>query len=256
MKKFKPEVSVMMPTFNTIKHLDGAVLSILSQAHKNWELLGYDDGSDDGTFERMQFWEEQDERIKAVKPFAEHGQYIDLCNQMLADAQGEFVARMDADDISLPNRLSTQIDFMKRKQNAILLGGMCLSIIEAEGDKLTDQYPWEANIIKPVASRDVPVNQDIRTHHRIVHGTMLTRKDELEAAGGYDDLSPIEDWDVSLKMAERGDVYVLPDVMYLRRIHNANNSKGHPNKQRAFQAIKDRYDLDIKDLPRSRPANL
>lgn len=252
-----PEITVMMPTFNTVEYIDSAILSVLAQEGTNWRMLAYDDHSDDGTHERLQFWANQDPRITVGRPFDDHGHYTDICNQLLEDAQSLYVARMDSDDISLPHRLKTQLEFMQGRDTATLIGGMGLNIIEAEGGRISDEYPWESEIIKPVASYEETVNDAIRTHHRIIHGTLFGRKDDLVEIGGYQDLFPIEDWELTLRVAEEGGaVYVIPEIVYLRRVHSHNASKGHPNKQAAFQYIVDRYNLNLEELPRSRPAHL
>lgn len=250
-----PKISIMMPTYNAGEYIDAAILSMLSQDEVDWEMLCYDDCSDDGTFERLTFWAGMDSRIKAVQPHADHGNYIDNCNLMLDDAKGEFVARMDADDISLPVRLREQYEFIVGKPNASLIGAMALNIIEAE-NQIVDDYPWEAGVIKPVASRENPVNEAIRTHHRLIHGTLFSRRSTLQSLGGYEDLWPIEDWDISLKAAEAGEIYILPEILYLRRIHPSNHSKDDPNKDRAFDLINQKHGLKLEERPKTRPKHL
>lgn len=252
-----PEVTVMMPTYNALSYVDSAILSLLSQTHKDLEILAYDDHSNDGTFERLEFWASQDKRIKIDRPFNEHGHYTEICNQMVEDARTEFIARMDADDISLPDRIETQLEFLKKRKTASLIGSMALNIIEKEGSRISYDYPWESQIIKPVASREIPVNEHIKSHHRLVHGTLFTRKSTMLEIGGYKDLFPIEDWELTLRLdREQKEIYILPDILYMRRIHELNASKNHPNKIPSFEYIKKEYSLAIADLPRSRPANL
>ena len=250
-------VSVMMPTFNTVQYVDGAVLSLLAQNNVDMDVLAYDDHSTDGTYERLQFWSSVDGRIRVARPFREHGHYTDICNQLIEDASGEYVARMDSDDLSLPERLSTQKRFIEGRSKPALLGAMALTIIEEEGNRISNSFPWESTIIKPVASRETPVNEAIRSHHRLIHGTLFSRKSDILNIGGYRDLFPIEDWELSLRMADNGgEVFVLPDVLYMRRIHPLNASKGHEGKLPAFEFINREYDLGLKSLPRSRPSNL
>jgi len=250
-------VSVMMPTYNTVQYIDAALLSLMAQTDVEMEVLAYDDHSTDGTYERLQFWSKVDNRIRVARPFSEHGHYTDICNQLIEDSRGGFVARMDSDDISLPERLAVQKRFMHDRSNLTLLGAMALTIVTEEGNRICDTFPWESTIIKPVASREVPVNEAIRTHHRLVHGTLFSRRTDLLSIGGYEDLFPIEDWELSLKMADAGgEVFVLPDILYMRRIHPVNSSKEHPGKLPAFEYINKLYNLGLESLPRSRPANL
>jgi glycosyltransferase involved in cell wall biosynthesis len=244
-----PEVSVTMPTFNSLRFVDSAVLSILSQTHQDWELLAYDDCSDDGTFERMQYWSSVDDRIAVERPFEEHGHYTEICNQMIADSKGGFSARMDADDISLPNRLTTELDFLQRNRAAVLVGSMAVCIIGDQG-KPVDDYPWIAKCVEPVASNDQPVNEHLRTFNRLVHSSILARTSDVVKVGGYEDLFPLEDWDLALKLADIGLVYVLPDILTIKRQHGGNTSIAHPNFQKNLSAIKNKHGLQFEKLPR------
>lgn len=245
----KPEVSVMIPALDSIHYIDSAVLSVMTQTNPNWEMLAYDDGSTDGTYERLQFWATQDERIKVARPFEQPRQYADLCNQMLTDAEGEYMARLDCDDISLPNRLDTQLDFIRRKKDAVLLGSMVGFVMEAQGGKLTHDHPL-IDVVRSAASYDQPINDAIRSHHKVVHGgTFFARTQDMIDAGGYDNMLPLDDWDVSLRMAEQGAIYVVPELLYMKRIHAQSASKKHPNRQQAFEAIRDKYGLDMDELP-------
>lgn len=244
-----PTISVMMPTFNAIHYVDSAVLSVMSQTYPNWELLAYDDGSEDGTYERMKFWAQLDERIKAAQPFQEPRQYANLCNQMLADANGEYMARIDCDDISLPERLSNQLDFIRDNRSAVLVGTMLALIMESEGGKIVNDHPI-VDAVKKTASTQQPINEAIKEHHKVVHGgTFLARTQQMIESGGYDNMLPLDDWDVSLRMAEQGNIYVLSKMLYLKRIHKASASEKHPGRQQAFGAIKEKYRLNMTELP-------
>ena len=246
-----PEVTVMMPTYNSVRYVDAAVLSIIGSTLTSWELLAYDDRSDDGTLERLQFWAEQDERIVVAQPFADHGSYGEICNQMIADARGAYCARMDSDDVSMPTRLEREVDFLASRPGAILVGGMAHAIMEEEGGVLNTRYPWLAGLVAPVASETTPVNDALRTFNRMVHATIMARRQDLVDAGGYDTgLFPLEDWALALELAESGDVYVLPDILALKRQHAHNGSKRHPNLKPAFAIIRDRYGLPLTELPK------
>lgn len=244
-------VSVMMPTYNAVQYVDAAVLSVLSQHYRSWQLLAYDDHSDDGTYERLLFWASQDERIQVCRPFSSHGQYVDICNQMIADAGGEYLARLDADDITLPKRLSAELTFLQRNPAAVLVGSMALCLVtDNQGNRIISTYPWLEKIVKPVASTQVPVNEHLRTFNRMVHSSILARKDDVVAVGSYGELFPLEDWDLALKLATRGEVYVIPDVLTLKRQHDGNNSRAHPAFESALAAVKQSHGLELSRLPR------
>jgi glycosyltransferase involved in cell wall biosynthesis len=248
-------VSILMPTYNCVKYIDAAVLSIVAQTHQQFTLLAYDDHSNDGTFDHLKFWQGIDLRIRVRRPFSRNVGYLKLLNQMIDDTDTKYIARQDGDDISYPGRLESQLSFMKSHPNASLCGSQGGNIIDREGNRISFNYPWESQFVNPIASYDMSVNQLMRDHHRIIHGSMFSTVEAFRCVGKYDEsLAPVEDWDISLKLAQIGDVYVIPRKLYLRRIHDDNVSKGHPNKANAIAIIKERYGLNCGNVL-TRPSN-
>ncbi len=116
----KPRVTVLMPVYNCRQYAARAVSSILAQTFRDFELLIIDDGSNDGTAEQLGLI--ADQRIRIV----ENGTNIGVAgslNRGIDMAQGEYVARMDADDISLPDRLAKQVRFMDENPRIGISGG-------------------------------------------------------------------------------------------------------------------------------------
>lgn len=245
-----PEVSVLMPTYNAADYLDAAVLSILSQRFQNWEMLAFDDASNDGSYDRLKFWAAQDKRIKVSQPYENHGNYTQICNEMIDSSSGQYIARMDADDISLPNRLDKTVEFLKNNETAVAVGTVALALTEQNGvTQLTSNFSWLKRCVTPTASVTNPVNDHLRDINRVVHSTVLMRRENVINAGGYDDLFPLEDWDLMLKLSSVGNVFVLPDILGIKRQHDMNYSKKHPNLQNAFHIINSRHNLGLDKLP-------
>ncbi len=227
MGEVKPLVSVQLPSYNSANFLDASILSVLAQSFSDWELLAYDDGSDDKSYERLQFWANVDQRIKVCRPFKKHGHYIDLCNQMLDDSEGTFVARLDADDIALPNRLERQVAFMsdKKRDSVSAIGSLALTIWDNKDGSIDNTANWIRDFIEPVASFQRPVNMEMQSFNRVIHSTLFTRRDDIIKVGGYSDLGPVEDWDLMLSLSQLGEIFVLPNIDVLKRQHNDNFSK-------------------------------
>lgn len=115
-----PVISVGMPVYNCADTLGAAIRSILGQSFRDWELLIIDDGSRDGTVEVARGF--LDERIRVIND----GRHLGLAtrlNQAIALSQGQFFGRMDGDDISYPERLEIQIQFLRQHPEVDLLGG-------------------------------------------------------------------------------------------------------------------------------------
>lgn len=105
----QPLITVAMPIYNAGKHLRYAVLSIINQTYKNWELLIIDDGSTDGSLDSIA--DIQDARITLLKDNANQG-LANRLNQAIDLAKGEYFARMDQDDIAFPTRFEKQLEIL------------------------------------------------------------------------------------------------------------------------------------------------
>lgn len=107
-----------MPVYNAGKYLRPALISIINQTYTNWELIIADDGSTDGCLDNLR--ELNDSRIILLRDNVNKGIAVRL-NQMIDLAKGEYIARMDSDDISLPTRLELQLETLKQDKSIDLL---------------------------------------------------------------------------------------------------------------------------------------
>lgn len=121
MQADKDLISVGIPFFNAEKFLSKAIESVISQSYDNWELLLLDDGSTDGSLKTAKGFEQQDNRIKVFSDGKNKGLGARL-NEFAALSNGEYIARMDADDIMHPKRLETQLQILKDNPNIDVLG--------------------------------------------------------------------------------------------------------------------------------------
>ena len=110
-----PKISVIMGIYNGTETMDEAIESICKQSYQDWELIICDDCSQDKTLEKAKIWENRESRIKVIKNVKNQGLAATL-NHCLREASGEYIARMDDDDISYPNRFEKQVDFLDKNQ--------------------------------------------------------------------------------------------------------------------------------------------
>src|SRR5688500_3733490 len=122
-------VSVIMPVYNGERFLRDAVDSILRQTYRNFELIVVDDGSTDGTSQVLDRYQDQDRRVR-VHRHERNGGIVAARNQGCRLAQGRFIAVMDADDISIPERLARQIAFLEANPDIVAVGGWVCTISE------------------------------------------------------------------------------------------------------------------------------
>lgn len=114
-------ISIGIPFFNAEKYLGFAIQSIIAQSYENWELILVDDGSSDSSLKIAQDFECRDSRIRVISD-GENRKLSYRLNQLIQESKGEFIARMDADDIMHPRRLENQIAILKSHADIDVLG--------------------------------------------------------------------------------------------------------------------------------------
>lgn len=124
-----PLVSVIIPCYNAERFAEPAVRSIMDQTYKNLEILVADDCSTDGTFRILQKLEAEDTRIKLFRN-EENLKIVQTLNRLVIAASGKYIARMDADDISLPERIERQVSFLENKPDFSFCGTNAVFINE------------------------------------------------------------------------------------------------------------------------------
>jgi glycosyltransferase involved in cell wall biosynthesis len=146
MLNINPKVSVVMTVFNARNFVGGAIDSILSQTYRNLELIIVDDGSTDGSARIVNELAKRDSRIKLLFLRKNHGPCY-ASNVGIKEAKGIYLARMDADDISLPDRLENQVRFLQLHPEVAMLGGQC-KLIDKNGKFIGEKlFPLENNDI-------------------------------------------------------------------------------------------------------------
>src|SRR5262245_2251394 len=208
-----PQVSVVMPVYNAERYVARSVESILAQALTSFEFLIFDDGSQDCSLPILEQYAKQDERIRLfARP---HKGYVPWLNEGVNLARGEFIARMDADDISLPYRFTRQVDYLRMHPACVVVGCGTL-MIDPDGDPICEHRPHtdHATILETLTNG---------THGVIAHPTSMMRRDALLRIGGYrETYEPIEDFDLWLRLAEVGELANIPEPLFRYRQHHAS----------------------------------
>lgn len=208
----KPKVSVLMPVHNGGRFVRLAVKSILKQTYSDFELLIVDDGSDDETPDVLAQLAKQDSRICVLRNPKKMGLGWTL-NLGVQAARGEWVARMDADDVSHPERLGRQLAAVQDDPSIDVIGTQAVDI-DADG--------------KPVGLRSVPLTHEaIRAvlpwANPMIHPSVLFRRRAVISVGSYDpNLTNVEDYDLWFRCVAGGlKLANLPDVLLGYRIVRA-----------------------------------
>lgn len=195
----RPKVSVLLPTYNRPNLLGRAVESILTQSFTDLELIVINDASTDDTKSFLEDLSRRDHRVRPVHH--EKNYYPDISrtlNEALGLARGMYIARLDDDDYWCDReKLSKQVAFLDSHPDYVLTGGGTIVIDEND----TERFRY----------LKIETDADIRKHalfaNPFTHSTVMFRREDALAAGGYGDFENAEDWDLWLRMGLRGKFY-------------------------------------------------
>lgn len=218
-----PLISIIMPVWNGERYLAEAVRSILGQTFRDFEFIILDDGSTDRTPEILAEFAALDSRVRIIP--LEHEGIVTALNRGVAESRARWIARMDADDVSHPERLARQWDAVGKNPQAVL----CHTHINIIGDPA---YVTKAG-------------RFIRSHALIalrlcfqcpiVHPTVMFRKDSFLECGGYrQEERHAEDFALWGRMIAHGPVVGVPEPSLDFRVHGASISKQQASTQEAL----------------------
>jgi glycosyltransferase involved in cell wall biosynthesis len=221
-------VTVLMPVYNAQRYLAGALESILGQTFADFQFLIIDDGSTDNSLAILRRYARHDVRMRLIS--RENRGLVATLNEGIALARGEYIARMDADDIALPRRLEFQVWHMDANPDVVCLGGY-YDLIDYRGRLLTTMRPPtdHAGIEKEMLAGHTP----------ICHPSAMVRREAIAKAGAYDpSMMLAEDLDLWLRLGEIGTLANLPMSLVRYRLHGQSVSEraGLIQRQTARQA--------------------
>jgi glycosyltransferase involved in cell wall biosynthesis len=203
-----PKISVILPVYNCQEFVSEAVISILNQTFSNFELIIIDDCSTDKTLEIIKSFD--DSRIKIIEKPKNSG-YTDSLNFGIDIAKGEYIARMDGDDISLPMRFEKQVAFLDHNQDVIMCGS---DIAILSSDKPLYKYHSHEEILV-----------DLCFQNAFCHPTVMIRKTAL-LVNKYDkNFEPAEDYELWIRLSQIGKLANLNEVLLRYRVHENQISK-------------------------------
>jgi hypothetical protein len=215
-----PIVSVVMSVFNGQAFLLEAIDSILAQTFKDYEFVIIDDGSTDKTAEILAEYSRRDQRIR-VHRHENKGRAASL-NIGIEMSKSPYVARMDADDISMPNRLKEQVEFMERHPAVGLLSGT-YELIDVEGHLIGTI---------PLLPRDEEIKQAMLVNNAMCHPAVMMRREVAIVCGGYRKaFLDADDYDLWLRISERSQLANLEQPILQYRIHSKQVSVVNSNHQ-------------------------
>lgn len=203
-----PAISVLLPCRDAASTLDEALASLFRQTLTDFELIAVDDGSSDGSAERLTAWAQQEPRLRVL--CIESRGIIAALNAGLELCQAPVIARMDADDLAEAERLQHQWDVLSARPELAAVG--CL-VAGYPPDRLAEGFrlyiEWQNRLVEPEA-----IAREIFIESPLVHSSMMIRRGWLERVGGYQERGWAEDYDLWLRMHNAGALFAkVPSVL-------------------------------------------
>lgn len=217
-KEQLPLVTVIMPVYNGGVYLRDAMESILNQEFSNFEFLIIDDGSTDDSIDIVRSY--KDSRILLICNTSNLG-ISEAVNRGIENAHGLYIARMDCDDISLPERLKVQVTFMQENPQIDVCGGF----IKTLGEKHEQIWPYEAKsdeIKCMLLFRSALANPSVVMRKSIFLDTEIRYNRSFRYA---------QDYDLWVRLAQKTSFANIPDVLLYYRLHSCQVSTQHNKEQ-------------------------
>lgn len=215
MKHKKPMVSVVMPVYNGVLYIEEAVQSILDQTFTDFELIIIDDGSTDGTTDLLKTL--KDTRIKLIF-FEKNKGVSSATNQGFKEAKGTYIARMDGDDISVKERFEKQVGVLESNPDIIVCGGLV-------------QYLGGNNNVIGFKETHDEIITELLISCSICMGASMFRRETLQGYYYDETRRSGEDYEFWTRVAWKGKMYNIQEVLLLYRVHVQQASIMHKPQQ-------------------------
>jgi glycosyltransferase involved in cell wall biosynthesis len=235
-----PLVSIVIPVHNGEEYIKEAIDSCLDQTYENQEIIVVDDRSEDSTLDILR---EYEERITVI-PVEKQDGLGNVINIGIRASKGEYIARMDADDVMYPTRLEKQLEYMQSNPKCVAVGGQ-IDIIDKDGN-ITGHREYS------VEDRDIKKN--IFLFQPFAHPAVVLRKSVLEEVGLYpENIWKVEDVKLFLLLSQKGEFHNIKDTVLKYRM--TFNTQSQSNMLDHFKKSKEirkwaKKELGIKPSPK------
>lgn len=244
-----PPLAVLMPFYNAAETLAETLDSILAQTFNDFVLIAVDDGSNDESCEIVRQYMQQDKRIELIR--LEHQGVVSAMNHALNNCSAPICARMDADDIMAPERLEKQWEYLQANPDIDLVGS-CVRLFPEEiiQDGFNEYIRWQNGCITPRQIAD-----NIYVELPIANPSICFRCDVVNKVGGYRDGDFPEDYELLLRLHQRGhQMAKLPEVLLHWRDSDGRLTRTDERYSRmAFDRIRAVYLASDPRLQQGRP---
>lgn len=209
-----PQVSILLPVGPDSPWLSKTLESLKQQTFQDWELIIVLDGNPDEN-EKVLKSAGLEQSTHVIRHGVSKGIARSL-NEALHAAQGTYVARMDADDLNFPERLSRQVVEFDRNPNLVLLGASAVII---------DESGKPTGVVRKVPTGSKKLRKRLVSRNSFIHPTVMFKREEALATGGYNPLcTRTEDYELWMRLVSSGDIDNLVDPLIYYRVHSGQHT--------------------------------
>ena len=220
-------VSVVMSAYNSEKTIEDSIMSILNQTYEDWELILVNDFSSDTTLVILEGFTRKESRIKIINNNKNIGLTASL-NKAINISNGEFIARLDSDDVAEPERLKKQVSFLVSNPD-IGMVGTGANLIDKDGRKIGSMS---------VISNEYLVSRFIKYLNPFIHSSLMIRKRVLDDVGIYrEKFRYSQDYDLVLRVYDRYKAVNMPEHLISWRVSEGSITMQKNILQRVFADI-------------------
>lgn len=239
MSENKPLVSFILPVYNSERFLAETLHSIIEQTYDNFEVIAINDGSKDDSLKVLRRYAEFDKRIKVFTQ--KNNGLVYTLNRAIELSSGEFLVRIDSDDLCVPKRLEWQLAKMEKNPKAVLCTG-AYELIDEEGTFLG---------INVVPTRSEDIKMLMYTRNPIAHASVMLRKSMLPEKPYNNSVGPTEDYELWSRLAIEHDLVAVPRVIMRYRINTSGIMHTIGHKQWSY--MKTNFDNYWKNIGSPKP---
>lgn len=248
--KFREKlVSVVMTAYNTEQYIEEAILSILNQTYNNFELIIIDDGSTDGTLDIIMKYAKIDNRIIVIT--RKNIGLAQSLNDGIKIARGEYIARMDSDDVCASDRFEKQVNYLNEHPDIFMLGTNYYTIYGNDlSEKCVKKHKGSEERGKAKID-DKNIFLSVSESQKFMHPSVMLKKEFYDIAGLYKDYM-LEDIEITFRAASKGlRISKLDDVLYGYRAREESKSYTEPRKGQAQGIIESKLNWLLENMDSS-----
>ena len=210
------EVSVLMPAYNRGNYIESSIKSILDQTFKRFELLVLDDGSTDSTIEKVLSF--NDPRIRLIRNEKNKGIAFSR-NRLFQEAKGSYYVLLDSDDIAMPNRIDLQLQYLKEKEDILLVGTPCIPI-DQHGERIKSTWAF----LQKRPTDPMEIKATLLFRNCFYQSSIMINAKILKDAKYDLDFPPFEDFEFWARLAATHKLANMNTPLIEYRFHSQNIS--------------------------------